>query len=59
MRIPAHIIKEKRRREEVRRRRDEAARIPLDQQVPQEGPKGEREKPRGEKKRPVAIFIEL
>jgi len=59
MRIPAHIIKEKRRREEAMKRRDEVARIPLEQQLPQEGPKGEREKPRGEGKEPVAILIEF
>ncbi len=58
MRIPVHIIKEKRRREEARRRRDpgipiDAPKAPDDQKVYKDQPKEE------QKKRPTVISIKF
>ena len=60
MRIPAHIIKDNQRRKEERRKRhDEAARIPLERPTLPKGPKGHNNTSRGEKKRAVVIVIEF
>jgi len=57
MRIPVHIIWDRRRREERRRRQEEMSRIPVNSPRMPTGPKGRIEEPRGEKKRPVVITI--
>jgi hypothetical protein len=58
MRIPVHIIWERRRRENRRRRREDMARIPVDSPKSPTGPRGRVEEPRGEKNRPVVIAID-
>jgi hypothetical protein len=59
MRIPVHIIWERRRREDRlrRKRREDLARIPVDSPRSPDGPKGRVEEPKGENKKPVVITI--
>ena len=57
--MPAHIIKEKQRRDRASRYRDEMARIPMERPCEPMGPRGRVEGPKGEKKRPGFISIEL
>jgi hypothetical protein len=58
MRIPVHIIWDRRRREERRRRREDMARVPVDSPKSPAGPRGRIEEPRGEKKRPAVMTID-
>jgi len=57
MRIPVHIIREKRRRDEARRQRDSA--IPLDSPKAPDDQKGYKDRPKEEKKRSTVISIKF
>lgn len=59
MRIPAHIIRDRMRREERRKRRDDMARIPWERPGAPGKPKSRNDRPKGEKKRPVVISIKF
>jgi hypothetical protein len=57
MRIPVHIIKEKRRRDEARRRRESG--IPIDSPKAPDEQKGYKDRPKEEKKRSTIISIKF
>lgn len=60
MKIPAHIIRDRRRREEERQqRREDSARIPIEGPPTQNSPKGRGDKPSSKKQKPEIIVIEL